>query len=242
MSNKNWEKGFEYTKLSCVYGDSRSCIMISDSYLNSKFGTHKIKYSEHNARVYEEEGERILLEECQNGDPSKCNDLGDLYISKKEFPRTHKPNISYAIKLYRKGCDNGNKGSCRRLIRLYDDKFISIDYADLLRLYEKSCDLYGIEDMGHNCEKAGKMYYSQKNYSKAMHSLAKICRVGEPLLRIDSCYLVGSMYLNGEGVERDIGKAKQYFGISCENGKRFQKIISEGLFHGCRAYQKLERR
>ncbi|WP_286030687.1 tetratricopeptide repeat protein [Helicobacter pullorum] len=46
----------------------------------------------------------------------------------------------------------------------------------------------------------------------------------------ESCFDLGNLYYNGEGVERDYKKAMEYFGIACDLGKQ----------KGCDAYKKMK--
>lgn len=57
-----------------------------------------------------------LQKDCDNGDPSGCYNLGNMYSD----GRGVKQNSFKAVELYKKSCDGGDVRGCRNLGNMYN--------------------------------------------------------------------------------------------------------------------------
>jgi hypothetical protein len=71
----------------------------------------------------------------------------------------------------------------------------------------------------------GAMYTEEQNYIEAVEWYRKAADLGDE----EAMFRVGSMYENGEGVEKDIQKAKELYSMSAEKGYEEAKKVFERL-------------
>ena len=104
---------------------------------------------------------------------------------------------------YEKECNDGNMESCLRAALQYEDD------TKTLKLLEKTCD--GGYELG--ClTMSGIMM--RENPKKGIEYHKKRCDAGDAMY----CGLLGSMYSDGDGVEKDISKAIIYHDKACNLG------------------------
>lgn len=94
----------------CDGGMGEMCIMAA------QFLEHEKKPDE--AQKYYKKALNIMKEECDNGDASSCDNMGDFYVkglgvtkSKSEAKKAYKKSA----KLFKDSCDKGDKDSCGML-------------------------------------------------------------------------------------------------------------------------------
>ena len=61
----------------------------------------------------------------------------------------------------------------------------------------------------------GKAFYDNKEYDKAFEPLKKACDGGD----MDGCYNLGTIYANGNGVEKNVKKAMDLYKKVCDGGE-----------------------
>ena len=72
-----------------------------------------------------------------------------------------------------------------------------------------------------------KLYYSSKNYNDAF----KYCKKSAEEGISEAQFNLGYMYYDGHGVRQNYTKAKEYFGLACDNKDQY----------GCDMYRKLNK-
>ncbi len=226
------QKAIPYFKMACDGGDSDSCSLLSRIY---KDGFH-VEKSKNQSKYYGTIAEETMLSQCNKGNGEECKNLGDIYNPDSVLTH-HKSDPAYAIKLYQTGCELGDKGSCGALGDLYyDGKYASADDETVLNLYEISCGYMSITN-DHRCVRAGKIAYLQKDYRKTVKYFEQYCTPFS--LDTECSFILGNMYLKGEGVDPNINKAKNFLKQSCDIGKIIQDKTSKDVMYGCHAYEEL---
>jgi len=108
-----------------------------------------------------------------------------------------------------KECNDGNMESCLRAALQYEDN------TKTLKLLEKTCD-GGYEP---SCLVMS-IRMMQENPKKGIEYHEKRCDAGDATY----CGLLGSMYSDGDGVEKDISKAIIYHDKACNLGQKLSAL------------------
>ena len=102
--------------------------------------------------------------------------------------------------------------ACFNIGYIYDKKEknpnIAKDY------YKQACDLKNKRRNKNACANLGFLYINERNFSKAKIYFEHACGLVESI----SCSVLGIMYEKGDGVKKDIEKAKFYSQKACEHG------------------------
>jgi len=206
---KDYDKAFKYYKIACDNNNSVACSNISGLIVSKKIKNAKLG----DAKFYAKKAMQI---DPKNS--SAYNDLG-IYYNKIY-------NYELAFKNYKIACDMNNSWGCSNLAWFYSNgKYVAKDKAIALKYYEKSCKLGNKE----SCEKLviyGYEIYKKNDYPKAAFLFDLACKNGA----IYGCRNLGVLYLNGEGVEKNLTKAKELFLYGCNN-KIPNACLDVGLFY-----------
>jgi TPR repeat protein len=112
-----------------------------------------------------------------------------------------------------KACDAGDYGLCMTIGNLYE-LGPQKDLPRALAVYKLGCDG---GDKGA-CMNVGRMLLdgvgTAADVAKGTSILTNAC---EEMKNAEACYLLGERYDKGPGVEKDPGKAKDFYGKACDN-------------------------
>ena len=230
----DFEKCKFYQKKACDLGSSESCVFLANIH---KEGFH-VKKSDAEYKMYQNKAEAAILSKCRKGDGTECKRLGDIY-NPEGVVRNHKSDAAYAIRMYKAGCELSDTHACAALADLYyGGKYTKVDDREVLKLYEKASEsIPPFAPMSYVGIRAGEIAYMLKDYTKAARYFEKYCTPSS--LDPECSFILGNIYLKGEGVEPNINKAKKFLKQSCDTAKRIQDKITEDVRYGCRAYDKL---
>ena len=120
-------------------------------------------------------------------------------------------------------CNKGNINDCYNLALMYqggEGVHRSIKRASVY--FKKACNGGNPKDIAmRSCYDLGFLYYIgnrerglELNYRHAFKFFSKACDGGNA----QSCYQLGIMYLNAEGVKQNDSTAKEYFRKACDLG------------------------
>lgn len=149
------------------------------------------------------------INECNYNNGSACYELGQFYSKSSEDNSTNK-----FFYYYEKGCANKHEESCIKEVKLiHDENKKAYDF------YRLKCDnkhdmhcvpkmfSHKYEKIGDICSKKGDFKSAYEYYMIAMTSFANP----------EAAYKISKMYLNGEGIEKDINKSRTFYTIYVRN-------------------------
>jgi TPR repeat protein len=154
----------------------------------------------------------LFLKACTGGAVGDCEQLGNIYQYGLGLPY----NYSLALPAYSRACDGAVAKGCDDLAYMYRQGYgVTADYAQAMTLYARACDMGEASD----CEVVGSWSETgtgdgKVDYAKAAVYFAKGCDKNNSL----SCSNLGELYRRGDGVEKNIDKAKTLFNKSCDLG------------------------
>lgn len=198
--NNKVTESVKYYGLACVK-DGNSCLKLAEIYKTARLGkvdNNKAKefYQKgcdfHNSEACRQLKEIELLiskSECDLNKGKSCFMAGVLAFEKQQYLESYN--------FIKKACSMKVSNSCNKL------KEYSYNYRNIC--YQGNLDLCLI--LAHD-------NYRDKNYQIAFDMLKKSCDLKD----IQSCNIVGNMYLKGEGVKSNIRIAKEYFKKACDEG------------------------
>lgn len=114
-------------------------------------------------------------------------------------------------------CESGNVETCRNLAGYCFSELKN--YDKVVRFGALGCkkgDLY-------SCSLTGEGYYMLENFTKSKEYHTKVCGTKktpndlDKLAKSGSCYRLGVMYGNGQGVRQDFFKAREYLTKACND-------------------------
>jgi serine/threonine-protein kinase len=141
-------------------------------------------------------------------DPKAYSNLGEDYFNGFALRRDPDRGAYFLGK----ACDGGSADVCHILANMFSQgNGIAENQSDATKYYIKACDLGKAYDCGHVGfkYKFGREGVNQ-DYSKALEYFTKGCDKNNGT----SCAGLGELYLNGEGVEKNVEKANHFFGKS----------------------------
>lgn len=203
---------------SCDLKDTKACCLLVDS-SNAKY---EFKASLDHALRYE-----IYHKTCNAGAIESCKKLNMQNISNAIYKK--------AREYYKQECDEEDLYyGCFNLAMLYDDGLGGKkDLNQALKLYNKACE----DNNQLACYKIGKIYEKEANggYVKAFKYYEKLCKDYNGF----ACEGLAYLYENGLGVEKNLQKAKEYYGIAM--GLYDEAMIRAGNDEEQERYYKLEK-
>ena len=208
----------------CNEGNAHGCMTVFFMYKN---GTH-IKKNYNEGLKYYNKALKLRNGRCSNSDASECVNLGKMYKYKDA------PNVDYELSksyfekakmIFRKGCNDGDSKSCNNLGRMYSSEYNSHDGSTdnfkAVKLYKISCDrnnASGCFSLAYMYDKGNGVRQNNKTAIRLYNKYAKIksksCIGGD----YEDCISLGRTFERGQSVKKDLIKAKEYFGIACDNG------------------------
>jgi TPR repeat protein len=139
---------------------------------------------------------------CNSGAWLQCQALGDLLLDDDDQPE--------AVKLFEKACAKGVMRSCSKLA--YYIELSGKDHKRALKLTEQACtgnDGLGCANLATWLWDAGPEFYK-----RAAEAAAKGCKLKD----FYACGSLGSMYIDGIGLEKDPKKGAALLDQSCTDG------------------------
>lgn len=215
--NKDYKKAFFYKEKSCELGYCMGCNYLARMYEIGQGVTQNKKKS---AKLYAQSFECFDIE-CAKGNIKSCSVLDEL---RKKGTIGNKDRQT-VIDMATKNCNEGRSETCATLGEMYHEgRGVDRDFFLSEKFYMKACD------NGHlkSCENLGFTYYDNPKKKKISATLFKeACGKNNPR----SCFMLGSMYIEGVGVTQDIQKAKTLIKQSC----------NYGYAEACSIYKKLKK-
>jgi TPR repeat protein len=158
---------------------------------------------------------------CDAGEPTACLNLGINYANGQGVDQSD----VRAAAFYLKACDGGQAVGCKNLGAAYaNGKGTIKDAVQAAAFYRKACD--NGDDTGCaevNPKPTGEEAQQtiderQKDLKKTIDEFAKSRREDCEAGSTSSCFLLGALYENGVGVDKDAKLAAKYYGQTCDNG------------------------
>ncbi len=149
------------------------------------------------------------VEECNDNNGSACYELGQYYSQSSEENSTNK-----TFYYFEKGCASKHEDSCIKEVKLIRD-----ENKKAYNFYRLKCDnkynthcvpnLFSLkyENIGDIYSKKCNFQSAYEYYMIAMTSFSNS----------EAAYKISIMYLNGEGVEKDINKSQTFYAIYVRN-------------------------
>jgi TPR repeat protein len=142
---------------------------------------------------------------CAKGSAEDCLELGARYLRGEAGVSKDEPK---AADLFLKACDGGSSTGCEFYAKmLRDGRGVPKDEAKALTLLGKACD----GGAAGACTSVGLAALKAGDTSVAVAKLSQACAAKEGL----GCASLGAMYLHGNGVEKDLAKAKPLLEQAC---------------------------
>ena len=121
-----------------------------------------------------------------------------------------------------KKCYKGNMTDCYNLALMYQrGEGVKQSSYNASRFFRIACDKGSPKNVSIKaCYELGFLYYIglehglKQNYRYSIQQFSKACDGGYP----ESCYQLGIMYRNGDGVRQNNSTAKEYFSKACDLG------------------------
>jgi TPR repeat protein len=143
---------------------------------------------------------------CAKGEAEDCLELGARYL-RGEAGVTK--DEAKAAAMFQKACDGGLATGCEFYAKmLRDGRGVPEDEAKAQTLLGKACD----GGAAGACTSVGLAAMKAGDTTTAVAKLTKACDAKEGL----GCASLGAMYLHGNGVEKDLAKAKPLLTKACE--------------------------
>lgn len=163
---------------------------------------------------------------CRGGDLDACAQEGQNYWAGVRVPQ----NLSLAAEFLGRACDGDRPAACVSLGRLYmADANPTPRPRAALSLFERACaarEVNGCVAGAVALQTPDGRQYS--DWAQAEPFLQRACQLGHT----ESCWRWGVVYMNGEGVERDFGRAAAPMASACRGGGRPACAIAARLFGG----------
>lgn len=155
---------------------------------------------------------------CLAGHAHGCTLLGELYETGSGVAR----NAEKARALYEDGCKANDGGACEKL----GDMLVRREPARALQFYLQGCDVSALGA----CGKAGVLYSEgrrliPRNLEQAIRLFEKACSASGT--DADSCVILASYYLEGNGVSRNVARAAELLEQAC----RASTTLSSACVH-----------
>lgn len=129
-----------------------------------------------------------------------------------------------SAKIFKESCEKGHLYNCYNLANFYKEgRGVIKSESNALKYYQISCD----GKLPYGCFMIGEMAYEKKEYEKAVQNYSLACDLGDD----KGCLKLAEAYYMGEGVEKNIDKARDLSQKSCNLGND----------KACRAYENLSK-
>lgn len=180
----------------CNSGLTNSCYEVGLAYDKGEFVNHN-----------KNKAKEFYQKSCHNQNIEKCAKLGIPYVS--QFS-----SIDVQIRAnegLEQACKSNDYWACFRLGNSYEDGLgVSKDRNVSKNYYQKACE--GHYDTA--CYRLGGSFRFDKNYEQANKYFEVACENGIH----EACSQLGRAYKLGEGVEKNIPKALEFYRKSCKGG------------------------
>ena len=198
----NFKKAYILYKKACDSGNLNGCHKLGFMYQYA-YGIAK------NIQVAKD----LYTKACNGGNINSCSSLGDLY----QYGELGTKNDTEAEKLYRivinsynKDCIDGNYEKCYKLGDMYRlGKGVRSDRKKANKKFEVACD----SGYYKGCFKSAVFYRVYGDKTKANKLFIRACKGGY----LKACRKMGTLYLKGDSVEKNIKKATEFFEKDCIN-------------------------
>ena len=165
----------------------------------------------------EEERRRWLNEAALRDHPMALNDLADIMMSEGKTEE--------AMEMYQKAAEAGNYEARRKFASLQGETLDEIrELRQVLKGFCSSEYPYDYYNYGNMMFKSA---LTINDYKEAMEYLQKASEMGWS----DADVLIGQMYRDGNGVERDIDKCIHYLSKAANNGHNKAMAMLGDLFY-----------
>ena len=153
-----------------------------------------------------------ILQKCNHNNTKACTVLAKKYYDGNSV----KKDLALVNDLLQKGCNLNDGPSCSMLGLLYskgDGISQNQNKAIAKNLLKKGCDL----NVGVACDDFSMLFYSPKTTDQNDLSLARFYfQKGCNFNIANSCFWLGHMYLEGQGVTKNLPTAKKYLQKGCD--------------------------
>lgn len=129
-------------------------------------------------------------------------------------------------------CKNGDAKACHSVAYLFFDGELPEKNNEFIFYLTKACN----GGMVSACNSLGVRYHSNSDYEKAYSFYTKACQ-GK---NYGGCFGLGQMYEHGNGVRKDLSKAKKYYRQSCDLGGESGCSWYESMNRKSTAYSKAQ--
>jgi TPR repeat protein len=181
----------------------------------------------------------LYVKSCDLGNARGCYNVGLMADDARGGPR----DGALAVARYEEACETGSSTACTNLGFLYENgRGVRQDGPRAAALYQRGCD--GTRCQPSNlggCVNLGRAYRDgkgvEKNESRAATIFQEACDrklnpddVDADRNRSRACSLLGSLYLAGDGIGKDVTKGRELSELGCARGD------SWGCFNAASVY------
>jgi TPR repeat protein len=146
---------------------------------------------------------------CDGGEAQGCELLAGLYLLGKGV----KKDEEKAVELFQKACDGDDAHGCEALGKMFrDGRGVTADLGKAKKFLTKACDA----DAYGACTSLALDAMKSGDKDKGVELMTKACNGDDKI----GCMGLGALYLHGNGVKKDLEKAKQILGKSCKLGEK----------------------
>ncbi len=156
-----------------------------------------------------DKAKKYLKKACDGGEARGCELLGGLYLLGKGV----KKDEDKALELFEKACEGDDAHGCEAAGKMHRDKRgAAADPSKATKLLTKACDgkAYGA------CASLALDAMKNGDKEKGVELMTKSCDGGDKL----GCMGLGALYLHGNGVKKDVEKAKSLLHKACKLGEQ----------------------
>ncbi|HZS39181.1 MAG TPA: tetratricopeptide repeat protein [Polyangia bacterium] len=145
-------------------------------------------------------------EACHAGTAAACEDLAGMYLLGRGVPK----DDAKAAQYFQAACNGGVAFSCEMIGKMYrDGRGVAKDEARGYQLLTKACD----DGSAGACTSVG-LDVMKRDQAAGVRLLTKACDGKDKL----GCMGLGGLYLHGNGVRKDVKRAKEILQKACALG------------------------
>ncbi|AQW83938.1 Sel1 domain repeat-containing protein [Campylobacter pinnipediorum subsp. pinnipediorum] len=127
-----------------------------------------------------------------------------------------------SAKIFKESCEKGNMYNCYNLGKFYSDgRGVIQSDINALKYFQISCD----GRLPYGCFMLGEIFYNQKDFEKAVNNYSLSCDYGDD----KGCLKLAEAYYAGEGVAKDLSKARDLSQKACQMGNDKACMTYENL-------------
>ena len=150
---------------------------------------------------------------CESGNTRACSELNTKEKKHNNLNINTLETKDGRLLKYKKACDNGDGSACYELGILYDHgKVIEKNNEKANQFYLRACELK--DDDG--CAAMALFYEMNHNMKKAIYYYDKVCENSGKMCEYIALYYESG----GDGLDKDLEKAKEYYERACDHGKK----------------------